>query len=337
MEQRVTYGVSRGPQPRSAAYIGKRAMAELRLRPAGTSNPSKDVVAASGDTLTLLTFNAGLVRVAIAGITVFEPAPFIPERLAALPAALARSGANVIALQEIFRPDHRKRIIGATRDAFPHAAWAEVPAFGLSSGLLILSDRPLEEPRQFRYSRQPLDERLYAKKGLLMATIDAGALGRLRLVNLHITAGGKFLDYDAAKTTALRSRQLAEVLKVAATPSDAPTLLLGDFNTGLGAAENNYREILNAGYLDLVKDANAGTPEADLCTWDPEQPLINGDGDDQGKPRRLDHVFAAEKDRAGLKAEEARIVFREAVVPVSGGRTVPLSDHYGVLVRLGSA
>ena len=312
-------------------------MAELRLRPAGTSNPSKDVVAASGDTLTLLTFNAGLVRVAIAGITVFEPAPFIPERLAALPAALAASGANVIALQEIFRTDHRKQIIGAARDAFPYAAWAEAPAFGLSSGLLILSDRALEEPQQLRYSQHPLDERVYAKKGLLTATIDAGALGRLRLVNVHTTAGGKFLDYDAAKTTALRSRQLAEILQVAAMPSDAPTLLLGDFNTGPGAAEQNYREILSAGHVDLVKDANAGTPEADLCTWDPEQPLANGKGDQKGEARRLDHVFAAEKDRARLKVEEARIVFRETVVPLSGGQLVPLSDHYGVLVRLGSA
>ncbi len=337
MERRVMYCVSRGARPRNTTKNGMRAMGELRLRPAETSTPSKDVAAASGDTFTLLTFNVGLVRVAIAGITVFEPAPFIPERLAALPAALAASGANLVALQEVFRSDHRRQIIGATRDAFPHAAWAEAPAFGLSSGLLILSDRPLEEPRQFRYSRQPLDERLYAKKGLLMATIDAGALGRLRLVNLHITAGGKFLGYDAAKTTALRSRQLAEVLRVAATPSDGPTLLLGDFNTGLGAAEENYREMLDAGYLDLVKNANAGTPEADLCTWDPEQPLTNGNGDDQGKPRRLDHVFAAKKDRARLKAEEARIVFREAVVPVSGGRMVPLSDHYGVLVRLGSS
>lgn len=310
-------------------------MAELRLRPAGTSSPSKDSAAASGDTLTLLTFNVGLVRVAIAGITVFEPAPFIPERLAALPAALTSSGANIVALQEVFRRDHRKQIIGATRAAFPYAAWAEAPAFGLSSGLLILSDRPLEEPQQLRYSQHPLDERLYAQKGLLTVTIDAGALGPLRLVNVHTTAGGKFLNYDAPKTTALRSRQLAEVLEVAAMPSDAPTLLLGDFNTGLGAAEQNYREVLGAGYVDLVKDANAGTPEADLCTWDPEQPLANGKGDHKGEPRRLDHVFVAEKDRARLKVEEARIVFRETVVPLSGGRMVPLSDHYGVLMRLG--
>ncbi len=312
-------------------------MAELRLRPAGVSNPSKDVAAASGDTLSLLTFNVGLVRVAIAGITVFEPAPFISERLAALPAALAASGANVIALQEVFRSDHRKQIIEATRDAFPYAAWAEAPAFGLSSGLLILSDRPLEEARQLRYSQHPLDERLYAKKGLLTATIDAGALGPLRLVNVHTTAGGKFLDYDATKTMALRSRQLAEILEIAAMPSDAPTLLLGDFNTGLGAAEQNYREILGAGYVDLVKDANAGTPETDLCTWNPEQPLANGKGDHKGEPRRLDHVFVAEKDRARLKVEEARIVFRETVVPLSGGRMVPLSDHYGVLMRLGGS
>ena len=322
-------------RPATARKLEKRAMAVLRLRPAGTSNPSKELAAAGGETLTLLTFNVGLVRVAIAGITVFEPAAFIPERLAALPGALTASGANVVALQEVFRSDHRKQIIEATRDAFPYAAWAEAPAFGLSSGLLILSDRPLEEPRQFRYSQHPIDERLYAKKGLLMATIDAGALGPLRLVNVHATAGGKFLDYDAAKTTALRSRQLAEILAVAAMPTDATTLLLGDFNTGLGAAEQNYREILSAGYVDLVKDANAGTPEADLCTWDPEQPLANGKGDQKGEARRLDHVFVAEKDRARLKVEKARIVFRATIVPLSGGRLVPLSDHYGVLMRLG--
>ena len=152
---------------------------------------------------------------------------------------------------------------------------------------------------------------------------------------MHRTAGGKFLDYDAPKTNALRSRQLAEIFAVATTPSAATTLLLGDFNTGLGAAEQNYREILNAGYVDLVKDANAEKPEADLCTWDPEQPLANGKGDEKGEARRLDHVFVAEKERARLKVEEARIVFRETIVPLAGGRMVPLSDHYGVLVRLG--
>lgn len=309
-------------------------MSEPRLRPAETTTPSKNVVPASSDTLALLTFNAGLVRVAIAGITVFEPAPFIPDRLAALPAALISSGANVVALQEVFRADHRKQIIAATRDTFPYAAWAEVPFFGLSSGLLILSDRPFENPQQLQFSRHPLDERLYGRKGLLTTTIDAGALGPLRLVSLHATAGGKFLDYDAPKTNALRSRQLAEILEVATAPSAATTLILGDFNTGLGAAEQNYLEVLNAGYVDLVKEANAGTSEADLCTWDPEQPLANGKGDEKGEARRLDHVFVAEKERERLKVEEARIVFRESVVPLSGGRMVPLSDHYGVLMRL---
>jgi endonuclease/exonuclease/phosphatase family metal-dependent hydrolase len=334
MEQQVTYGISWSARPRHAAEEGKRAMAELRLRHAATSS-SKEISAANGDTLTLLTFNVGLVRVAIAGITVFEPAPLIPERLAALPGALTSSGANIVALQEVFRTAHRRQIIGATQDAYPYVAWAEAPAFGLSSGLLILSDRPLEKPQQLKYSRHPLDERIYAQKGLLAATIDAGPLGPLRLVNVHTTAGGKFRDYNAPKTTALRSHQLTEVLEVAAMPSSGPTLLVGDFNTGPGAAEQNYREILGAGYIDLVKDANAGIPEADLCTWDPEQPLANGKDDHKGEPRRLDHVFIAEKDRARLDVEEARIVFREPVVPVSGGRMVPLSDHYGVLLRLG--
>ena len=310
-------------------------MAELRLRPAGTSSPRRSAAAVGGDTLTILTLNVGLVRVAIAGITVFEPAPFIPERSAALPASLVASGANIVALQEVFRGTHRKQIIEATRDTFPYAAWAKAPAFGLGSGLLILSDRPLEEPRQFRYSRHPLDERFYAQKGLLMAKVDAGPLGPLRIVNVHTTAGGKFLDYDAAKTMALRSSQLAEILEVLAAPSDAPTLLLGDFNTGPRAAEKNYREILEAGYVDIVKEANGGTPEADLCTWDPEQPLANGKGDQKGEARRLDHVFVAEKDRSRLKVEDACIVFREPVVRVTGGRMMPLSDHYGVLTRLG--
>ena len=312
-------------------------MAEFRLRPAGTSGPATGVGAAGGDELTILTYNVGLVRVAIAGITVFEPAPFIPERLAALPDALRESGANIVALQEVFRAPHRRFIVEAVRDVFPWAAWAEAPRFGLSSGLLILSDRPLKEPQQARFSRHPIDERFYAQKGLLTANVDAGALGPIRLLNVHTTAGGKFMNYDAPATRALRSHQIGEVLRVAAAPGDAATLIVGDFNTGIEAAEENYREIVDAGYIDLVKEANGGTPEADLCTWDPAQPLANGKEKQKGAPRRLDHVFAARGDRGRFRIEEARVVFKEPVVATPEGPKVPLSDHYGISIRLSPA
>ncbi len=337
MEHRATYDIPGGAWPGRTWEIGMGKMADLRLRPAGTSGPATSAAAAGNDELTIVTYNVGLVRVAFAGITVFEPAPFIPERLAALPAALCESGANVVALQEVFRAPHRKHIVEAVQDAFPYAAWAQAPRFGLSSGLLILADRPLKEPQQFRFSRHPFDERFYAQKGLLTATMDAGALGPIRLLDVHTTAGGKFMDYDAPATRALRSHQIGEVLRVATASGDAMTLMVGDFNTGIEAAEENYREIVDAGYTDLVKEANGETSEADLCTWDPAQPLANGKDDHKGAPRRLDHVFAAHEDRGRIRIEEARVVFKEPVVATPRGPKVPVSDHYGILIRLGPA
>ena len=54
---------------------------------------------AAGGTLSLLTLNCGLLKIGLFGRPILQPAPFIDERLAALPAALRGVDADIIALQ----------------------------------------------------------------------------------------------------------------------------------------------------------------------------------------------------------------------------------------------
>ena len=56
--------------------------------------------------LTVVTFNAGLLDVEIFGQSILQPAPFVNERLLVLPKALAKTNADVIALQEVYEQKH---------------------------------------------------------------------------------------------------------------------------------------------------------------------------------------------------------------------------------------
>jgi Endonuclease/Exonuclease/phosphatase family len=259
----------------------------------------------------LITFNAGLLRAA-GGL--LQPAPFVDERLAALPAALSASGADLVFLQELYGGKRRAAVAAACRDAFPHAAWPQTRArLGLDSGLLVLSREPVAA--RFQPFRAAVwEEHLVGRKGFQVIETAAGVF-----VNFHATAGGLFRDPQNPLVEKTRARQIEQLLGEAAEAR----VIAGDLNAGPGVSAANYGLFAERGFDDAYLRHNQEAP-----TWDPANPLNAGGPHQKSPPQRCDHIFVR-----GLEVIESAIVFDGAVVSTPHGM-VTLSDHYGVQATL---
>lgn len=278
----------------------------------------------------MLTFNAGLLR--LFG-SLLEPAPHVTERFDALAGELRATGADVIAIQEIYRERHRQRLCGALSDLYPFHAARGGRGFSLrlADGLLVLSRWPIEA-RLHRFASGAREERWFGDRGVLAASL-APEGRELRIFNVHATAGGLFSHPESRAADDVRLRQIAEILRLADEAPDAASMLMGDFNTGPGTSESNYQAILDSGWIDCYARLN---PSRSDPTWDPANAL-NRRGPHQSSPaQRIDHVFLRRSDveRARVRPLEARIAFREPVVRLRDSSLVTLSDHYGLQVEM---
>ena len=209
------------------------------------------------------------------------------------------TGADVIALQEVFQPAHRRFLIDALRDTHPHALAPRASRSVLGSGLMLLSIAPIRRGGFFPLAGIGLTDR-----GALWAELDDPAPGALRLANVHVRAG----------PPKRHAAELAHLLHVAGRHA----ILCGDFNCGPNIAADAYRRILRDGWVDAY--TAAGGTEAP--TWDAANPLNRVGRYRHDPSQRIDHVFIP--DRIGLRAVTAAIVLRDG--------KPPLSDHYGMQV-----
>jgi endonuclease/exonuclease/phosphatase family metal-dependent hydrolase len=201
----------------------------------------------------------------------------------------------------VFLPAHRRRLIDALRDTHPHALAPRASRSMLGSGLLLLSAVPIRRGNFVAMAGVGLTER-----GALWAELDDPVLGPLRLANVHLRAG----------PPRRHATELAHLLNVAGRRA----ILSGDFNCGPTIAPALYRHILRDGWVDAY--AAAGGTEAP--TWDAANPLNRVGRYRRDPSQRIDHVFVPA--RSGLHADGAAIVLCDG--------TPPLSDHYGLLVRI---
>jgi endonuclease/exonuclease/phosphatase family metal-dependent hydrolase len=154
-------------------------------------------------------------------------------------------------------------------------------------------------------------------------------LGEVLIANIHTTAGGTLHPEDP-RADRFREHQIDQLLK--ATDSSAPVVLAGDFNCG-SVSTGNYQQLLNAGYSDSWTGVNL---DDDGWTWEPTSSL-NAGGTHSGwgcPAQRIDLVLLNASARRTWTVRRAERVFTEPSVAVDSGRTVNLSDHYGVLVTL---
>lgn len=279
--------------------------------------------------LDLLTFNVGLLRYLGALIM---PAPHVDERLAALPQALRDSGADVIALQEIYEPAHCDLLASRVRDVYPYSFYPQTGwPLKLKSGLMMLSRYELVSTlHSFRAA--PIDERFFADKGVLVSQLRVNS-APITILNLHTTAGGLLLRPEHFRIEEIRTHQINETLALATQDPGRIPIIVGDFNAGPEASPSNYAQFKSAHFIDTFARLNPGTVEV---TWDPKNAL-NNTGPHRTSPRqRIDHAFVRDEDVNSTRIEpvEAQIVFQEPLVSIESGRKITLSDHYGLRVKL---
>jgi endonuclease/exonuclease/phosphatase family metal-dependent hydrolase len=278
--------------------------------------------------LRLATLNVGLLR--LFGSLV-QPAPYVEERLAALPRALRALGAQIIALQEVYREPHRQFLIECLQDVFPYSAYSrDKPWWGLENGLMIFSTMPLEY-RFERFEASPLDEKLVDCKGILISRFRDEKGGSWSLLNIHTTAGGIWRHPESPPADFIRARQIEQILR-AAQAEPWLSIIAGDLNAGPGVSEGNFQQLEDAGYQsihDLLNGRESG------ATWDPGNPL-NANGPHRLCPlQRIDHLFVRREDLASgrVLAISSAICCRDATVPTLAGM-VTVSDHYGLAFEI---
>jgi endonuclease/exonuclease/phosphatase family metal-dependent hydrolase len=281
--------------------------------------------------LRILTFNAGLLKLKLFGRTLVEPAPYVDERFPYLAPALLSSGADIIALQEVYDRKHQARLADDLKAAYPHHAVSPIrPWRPLGAALMLLSKFPIAETQFIMFKDVPPDERLFVDKGMIVATVDAGSFGPIVISNSHHTSGGMLHHPEGAYTSRARSRQYRQLFDVLDRDASADRFAVGDFNCGPEALPKNYQELLSSGYTD----AWAACHNASAPTWDPKNEL-NAHGPHRlTSAQRMDHILFRAGARRSITVKDVKIIFNDPCVSVSGGRKVTISDHYGLAADL---
>jgi endonuclease/exonuclease/phosphatase family metal-dependent hydrolase len=281
-------------------------------------------------TLGILSFNTWLVRV-----RGFARARDLEARLALLPEAAAGTGADVIALQEVWSDGDRERLCRAFEAlGYPHAAVGTGSTGGAmrvaGDGLIVVSRLPLGPPTHLTFDRVNVWYERFIRKGALRTSVLLPGGSSFELVNAHLGVvrfdrrRGSFdpgdlraveaqVDELAAWVGAARSRTLVMTADLNLDPRTSPA----------------YRRLLDG--LDLVDtfhEANPGAPPAP--TFDPPGNPYAGEGDFRHlPPERIDYVLLSRRSAAGLVS--SRLVLGG---PRAGGGPPRLSDHAGVFARI---
>ena len=282
--------------------------------------------------LKLLTFNLGLLRLRMLGMTTFGSPPYTEERFQHIPDAIKACGADVIALQEIYEKVHVAALLKHVGSLYPYVARADNnKGVQFHNGLMFLSKYPIDSFSLKKHTHASALEKWFGCKSCLSCNIST-PLGPLCLVNMHTTAGGG-VDPEKADVDTVRESELAEAMQLAdeAAAAGYTAAIIGDLNMGPEASAGNYRYMTSKGYDDAVLPF----AEAVGCTWDPTSPLNNMQVFADCPPQRIDHFFF--KQGGKFKARAAEKLFTDA--PVSAGpkkapKMVPLSDHYGLMITV---
>ena len=165
-----------------------------------------------------------------------------------------------------------------------------------------------------------------ATRAMLAAAVEVPGVGRVSVVNVHLSAG---LDPTGAGAVAVRGRQAEELRRLCAelSASSDCVVAMGDFNAGPEADALSYRALTEAGFLDAWASAPDGEGRRGPGhTWDPSNPL-NAGGVHAGCPaQRCDHVFLVGR---GFAFTDCRVAAAGAL-DLGGGVASTASDHYGV-------
>lgn len=265
------------------------------------------------------------------------------KRRAVLAARLAATGADVLALQEVWRNGDKRRLERELRElGYPHFLYT-AHRLGLGDGLFLASKFPLrrvERSRAFRTVTRFVE--LFPAKRAVAATLEHPA-GEIDFYQTHL--GSLLFDerknaYDAGA----RNKLLVQLLEVAEfirghRRADF-AVLVGDLNFHYqehesgqgyrGRYADEYTRFLEALAGTGLRFANSflaangmDASHAIAATYSQSNPYASLEF--SAKPEEtIDYVLHAEHPR--WRPRESTVVFREAIAP-----EIPaLSDHYGI-------
>lgn len=143
------------------------------------------------ETLSMLTYNVGLLRMRLLGLTVFSNPPHADERLPHIPAALRSCPADILAIQECYEEKHANFLCNELKDLYPYHARADSGGFvRFHNALLVLSKYPIVRCELQHYKKVSTLEYYMATKSNLIVDVLLPGLGKVTIVNMHTTAGG---------------------------------------------------------------------------------------------------------------------------------------------------
>lgn len=231
---------------------------------------------------------------------------------------LPATGADLLLLQEAFRPSLRADLARAMRGYHADACiggkrWWGPVRLDCAGGLLTFARWPIIETRyepSFRLRGMKPDERI-GRKGVLWTVIDTPA-GPITVGNVHLYAG------NGAVHARVRTAQTGRIVRAAARARE-PIVIAGDFNIARATERPDrgptaFDVMARAGFREFAGGASAG-----LETMDPRRNRWARYTPWHRPPRRLTHMFYR---GAGIRpAGLPRVVLADP----------PVSDHFGLL------
>jgi endonuclease/exonuclease/phosphatase family metal-dependent hydrolase len=239
-------------------------------------------------------------------------------RLRALGEILNDSELDLVCLQELVW----RRNLAVVRDLAPGFSHVAYRGYGpaVMGGLVTLSKWPIKQQRYVVYRRLAVKHRpdlgWLIRKGLLITRIEMTG-HPVTIVNTHLLAN---FDGDWSPANAYAVGQQAELNQLAdelaGIDREVPVIVAGDLNVPRG--EWLFDEFLARADL---RDLLAGRAEP---TYRPTPKVPES--------QAIDHILVR-PSRCHELAGTARLVFQGQVV-LAGGRSVYLSDHYGIEAQI---
>lgn len=309
-------------------------------------------------TLNVLTYNVWMVDVP------FKMASQdIEARAAAIPAEVAKTGADIIALQEVW-PDKFKiqladdfKKLGYKYSYFEDLPYSLLLRGIIGNGLLIVSKYPIETPaeqaqRVLGFTDFTRPDEYFARKGALHVKALIPDWGAVNLYDTHygaVSFDADELQFDMSHETS-RQKQAHELIDfIKKTSGDAPVLLMGDFNSYskkffkdkfTDELVPDYSEMTcaskNQKCLGLCDSFHDSHPlEAMVPTVDPDHNPYVGTAalyKARSAPRMIDYIFVSKSPKIAVAASS--VVLANPLTIKGRNGSLPLSDHYGIMTSL---
>ncbi|EEA06268.1 endonuclease/exonuclease/phosphatase family protein [Cryptosporidium muris RN66] len=223
------------------------------------------------ESLSFLTFNAGLLEYRLCGIKLYQNPPYTAHRLLQIPSAIRNINADIVALQEVFDSKHSDYLIESLLPMYPFYAretkhnrnksrgilrWRPLSIIqnklALHNGLLVLSKYPILHAKFTCFNDVTLIEKWLVNKGMLEVSIDLPGMKNspLTLFNIHMASGA--VNPESEIIEHLRNKEIEQLLDAcdrAIRRGEIP-MIIGDLNAAPTCCGSNYQCFTDRGWRD---------------------------------------------------------------------------------------